>query len=57
MLMIALTAEKFGQSPYDYLTGPQIRLAVDYLCCTLILEARTEAQNAQNAPQPTHGGL
>ena len=21
MLMIALTAEKFGQSPYDYLTG------------------------------------
>ena len=54
MLMIALTAEKFGQSPYDYLTGPQIRLAVDYLCCTLILEAQTEAKNA---PQPTHGGL
>ena len=53
MLMVALTAEKFGQSPYDYLTGSQLRLSVDYLCCTLILEAQTEAKNAQN----THGGL
>ena len=57
MLMVALTAREFSQSPYDYLTGSQLRLAVDCLACALILEARTEAQNAQNAPQHTHGGL
>ena len=50
MLMVALTAEKFGQSPYDYLTGSQLRLSVDYLCCTLILEAQTEAKNAHKTP-------
>ena len=57
MLMVALVSEKFSQSPYDYLTGSQLKLAIDYLAYTLIAEARTEAQNAQNAPQPTHGGL
>ncbi len=60
MLMVGLTAREFHQSPYDYLTGSQLRLAVDYLCYTLIAEAQAEASNkagAQNAPQHTHGGL
>ena len=60
MLMVALTAREFNQSPYDYLFGSQLRLAIDYLAYTLIVEAQTEAQNkagAQNAPQHTHGGL
>ena len=60
MLMVALTAREFHQSPYDYLFGPQLKLAIDYLAYTLIVEAQTEAQNkegAQNAPQHTHGGL
>ena len=57
MLMVALTAREFSQSPHDYLFGPQLKLAIDYLAYTLIVEARTEAQNAQNAPQHTQGGL
>ena len=57
MLMIALTAREFSQSPYDYLMGSQLKLAIDYLAYTLIAEAQAEAKNAQNAPQPTHGGL
>ena len=60
MLMIALAAREFSQSPYDYLTGSQLRLSVDYLAYTLIVEAQADAKNkegAQNAPQPTHGGL
>ena len=60
MLMVALTAREFSQSPHDYLFGSQLKLAIDYLAYTLIVEAQTEAQNkadAQNAPQHTHGGL
>ena len=60
MLMVALTAREFHQSPYDYLTGSQLRLAVDYLAYTLIAEAQAEASNkadAQNTPQHTQGGL
>ena len=53
MLMVALTAREFSQSPYDYLFGSQLKLAIDYLAYTLIVEAQTEAQNkadAQNTP-------
>ena len=57
MLMIALTAREFHQSPYDYLFGPPLKLAIDYLAYTLIVEAQAEAKNAQNTSQPTHGGL
>ena len=60
MLMVALTAREFSQSPYEYLFGPQLKLAIDLQCHKLIVEAREEAQNeadAQNAPQHTHGGL
>ena len=60
MLMVALTAREFSQSPYDYLFGPQLKLAIDYLAYTLIVEAQAEAQNkadAQNTPQPTQSGL
>ena len=57
MLMIALTAREFSQSPYDYLFGPPLKLAIDLQCHKLIVEAREEAKNTQNAPQPTHGGL
>ena len=60
MLMVALTAREFNQSPHDYLFGSQLKLAIDYLAYTLIVEAQTEAQNkadAQNTPQHTHGGL
>ena len=60
MLMIALTAREFSQSPYDYLFGPPLKLAIDYLAYTLIVEAQAEAQNkagAQHAPQHTQGGL
>ena len=60
MLMVALTAREFHQSPYDYLFGSQLKLAIDYLAYTLIVEAQAEAKNkggAQNAPQHTHGGL
>ena len=60
MLMVALTAREFSQSPYDYLFGSQLRLSIDYLAYTLIVEAQTDAKNkggAQNTPQPTHGGL
>ena len=53
MLMVALTAREFHQSPYEYLFGPQLKLAIDYLAYTLIAEAQAEAKNAQN----THGGL
>lgn len=58
--MIALTAREFSQSPYDYLFGPPLKLAIDLQSHKLIVEAREEAQNkagAQNAPQHTHGGL
>ena len=60
MLQIALVAKKFHQSPYEYLFGPQLKLAIDYLCYTLIVEAQEEAKNkadAQNAPQYPQGGL
>ena len=60
MLMIALTAREFNQSPYEYLFGPPLKLAIDLHSYKLIVEAQTEAQNkadAQNAPQHTHGGL
>ena len=57
MLMVALTAREFSQSPYDYLFGPPLKLAIDYLAYTLIVEAQAEAKNAQNTSQPTHGGL
>ena len=60
MLMVALTAREFHQSPYEYLFGPQLKLAIDYLCYTLIVEAQEEAKNkadAQNAPQSPQGGL
>lgn len=60
MLMIALTAREFSQSPYDYLLGDPLKLAIDYLCYTLILEAKEETQNeadAKKPPHPTHGGL
>ena len=60
MLMIALTAREFHQSPSDYLFGSPLRLAVDYLAYSLILEAQEEAKQAaeaKNAPQSTHGGL
>ena len=57
MLMVAAVSEKFGQSPYEYLFGSQLKLAIDYLCYTLIVEAQTDVQNAQNAPQHTQGGL
>ena len=59
MLMIALTAREFSQSPYDYLFGSQLKLAIDYLAYTLILEAQTEAKNkgGTHPPQHAHGGL
>ena len=59
MLMVALTAREFSQSPYDYLFGPQLKLTIDYLAYTLILEAQTEAKNkgGTHPPQHTHGGL
>ena len=60
MLMIALTAREFHQSPSDYVFGSPLRLAVDYLAYSLIVEAQEEAKNkadAQNAPQFTQGGL
>ena len=41
-------------------SGSQLRLSIDYLAYTLIVEAQTDAKNkggAQNTPQPTHGGL
>lgn len=60
MLMVALTAREFHQSPYEYLFGTQLKLAIDYLCYTLIAEAQEEAKNkadVQNAPQYPHSGL
>ena len=60
MLMIALTAREFGQSPYEYLFGPRLKSAIDYLGYSLIREAQEEAKQAaeaKNAPQSTHGGL
>ena len=43
MLMIALTAKEFNQSPYEYLVGSQLKLAVDMLCYNLIVEAKSQA--------------
>ena len=60
MLMVALTAREFHQSPYEYLFGDPLKLAIDYLCYTLILEAQEEARaeaDKKNPPHPTHGGL
>ena len=61
MLMVALTAREFHQSPYEYLfADTQLKLAIDYLCYTLILEAQEEAKKeaaAKQPPHPTHGGL
>ena len=60
MLMIALTAREFSQSPYEYLFGPRLKLAIDYLAYSLIAEAKEEARqeaDAKNAPQFTHSGL
>ena len=44
MLMVALTAREFGQSPYEYLYGPPLKLEIDYLAYSLIAEAKEEAQ-------------
>lgn len=60
MLMIALTAREFGQSPYEYLFGPRLKSAIDYLGYSLIREAQEEAKQAaeaKNAPHHPHGGL
>lgn len=60
MLMVALTAREFHQSPYEYLFGPQLKLSIDYLCYTLIVEAREEAKkqaDGQTPPHHTQGGL
>lgn len=61
MLMIALTAKEFSQSPYDYLFGDPLKLAIDLQGYKLIAEAREEAKenaDAQKPPPPyTHGGL
>lgn len=43
MLMIALTAKEFGQSPHEYLIGSQLKLAVDMFCFNLIAEAKAQA--------------
>ena len=54
MLMIALTAREFSQSPYEYLYGPRLKLAIDYFAYSLITEAKEEAKQeaeAQNAQQ------
>ena len=41
--MVALTAREFNQSPYDYLFADgQMKLAVDYLCYTLLVEHERE---------------
>ena len=60
MLMIALTAREFHQSPYEYLFGPRLKLAIDYLAFSLITEAQEEAKQEaeqKNNPQFPHGGL
>ena len=62
MLMIALTAREFGQSPYDYLFGDPLKLAIDLQGYRLIAEAKEEAKKEADAknpprPTPTHGGL
>lgn len=60
MLMVALTAREFHQSPYDYLFSNPLKLAIDYLCYTLIFEAQEAAReeaDAKKPPHPTHGGL
>lgn len=43
MLMIALTAKEFNQSPYEYLVGSQLKLAVDMFCYNLIAETKSQA--------------
>ena len=45
MLMIALTAKQFSQSPYEYLFGPRLKLAIDYFANSLILEAEQAARD------------
>ena len=61
MLMVALTAREFNQSPYEYLFGPRLKLAIDYLAFSLIMEAQEEAKQEEeakhNAFQFPHGGL
>lgn len=49
MLKIALISETFGQSPYEYLYGSQMKLAIDNLCFELIHEAREEARRKAEA--------
>lgn len=54
MLMVALTAREFHQSPFEYLFGPQLKLAIDYLCYTLIVEAQEEAKKQADGHTPPH---